>query len=120
MGLEEAEPAKPLASGCGLGVRPGAGSATITMPSFPPCHSGGTDAVALGRDSGCTQCPPQNRPLSSWQLKLCLVNYSAARSHCFSVLIRRAGDGERGKKHRKERERAAQGSKAAEVSKTEI
>lgn len=76
-----------------------------------------------GRDGGCTQRPPQNQnqPLSNSQLKLCLVNYSAAHSRCFSVLIRRAWRWGKGKKkHRKERERAAQGSKAAEVSKTEI
>lgn len=73
------------------------------VPSSPPCRpgaGGGTSRCpdAPG-DSGCTQRPPQNRPLSNSLLKLCLVNYSAARSRCFSVLSRRAWRWGKGKKN---------------------
>lgn len=116
-----------------LGCRPqpwGAGWVQAVLspcscPSVPPqCQQWHLTvpwcSLSTSRDSGCPQQPPQNRPLSS-SAELCFVNDSAARSSCLSVLIRRArrwGTGK--KKHGKKRERAAQGSKAAEVSKTEI
>lgn len=59
--------------------------------------------------SGCTQCPMQNRPLSNSRLKLCLVNYSAARSRCFSVLIRRAWRWGKGKKTQKGKRKSSPG-----------
>lgn len=127
VGLREAERAKALAVGRGPGVVSGLRLCHhhAPFPSLSPRCWWWHLAVprwslSLGGDGGCTRHPPQNRPLSNSRLKLCLVNYSAARSRCFSVLIRRAPRWGKGKKHRKERERAAQGSKAAEVSKTEI
>lgn len=80
MGLGEAERAKPLAAGRGPGRWLGAGCAVIpSLPPSPPCHP--------GAGGGTSQCPsaPQGRLLHpapsakpAAQLKLCLVNYSAA------------------------------------------
>lgn len=96
-----------------------------SCPSVPPqCQQWHLTApwcsLSMSRDSGCPQHPPQNRLLSTSPAELCFVNDSAAHSRCLSVLIRRAQRWGTGKKHGKKRERAAQGSKAAEVSKTEI
>lgn len=117
MGLREAERAKPLAVGRGPGALAGyrLHHPRTRFPSLPLRCRRWHLAVprcspSPGRDGGCTRRPPQNQnqPLSNSQLKLCLVNYSAAHSRCFSVLIRRAWRWGKGKKkkttERKEKE----------------